>query len=115
MSVPKRRNESFYKRIRIFQKHLHEAPRAHQTPPLKAELQTSVPSIVKFSGLTNANQFIEDLEAKFILQPIYRSTNRQKVMIAVKNSEGSSPDGSNKAPKEWARLEIELSPELRDD
>ncbi|KAI0994307.1 hypothetical protein K3495_g13875 [Podosphaera aphanis] len=36
-------------------------------------------------------------------------------MIAVENLEGSSPDGSNEAPKEWARLEIELSPELRDD
>ncbi|KAI0991987.1 hypothetical protein K3495_g16199 [Podosphaera aphanis] len=36
-------------------------------------------------------------------------------MVAVECLEGSSPDGSNEAPKEWARLEIQLSPELKDD
>ncbi|KAI0993046.1 hypothetical protein K3495_g15138 [Podosphaera aphanis] len=71
--------------------------------------------MTKYTGLTNFNQFIEDLEAKFILQPIYHATDRQRVMIAVENLEGSSPDGDSEAPKDWARLEAQLSPDLKDD
>ncbi|KAI1005275.1 hypothetical protein K3495_g2941 [Podosphaera aphanis] len=36
-------------------------------------------------------------------------------MVAVENMEGSLPDGDNEAPKDWARLEIQLSPDLKDD
>lgn len=36
-------------------------------------------------------------------------------MVAVENLEGSSPKEENEAPKEWARLELHLHPELKDD
>lgn len=36
-------------------------------------------------------------------------------MVAIENMEGSSPNGENEAPKEWARLELHLCPELRDN
>ncbi|KAI1000332.1 hypothetical protein K3495_g7866 [Podosphaera aphanis] len=36
-------------------------------------------------------------------------------MVAIENLEGSSPNGDNEAPKEWARLELQLALQLRDD
>ncbi|KAI0995792.1 hypothetical protein K3495_g12389 [Podosphaera aphanis] len=36
-------------------------------------------------------------------------------MVVAENLEGASPEGDNEAPKEWARLELQLFPELWDD
>ncbi|KAI1008085.1 hypothetical protein K3495_g151 [Podosphaera aphanis] len=83
----------------------------HHTAP--TALQTPAPTITKYDGLTNLKQFIEDLEARFILQSLYHSKDRQKVMVVVECLEGTSPDRSSEAPKEWAKLEVLLSPELK--
>lgn len=76
---------------------------------------TPAPNICKYNGRTNVEQFIEDLQTRFILQPSVHSSDRIKVMIAVEHLEGASDDGTSDAPKDWARLELQIHPFLKDN
>ncbi|KAI0992341.1 hypothetical protein K3495_g15845, partial [Podosphaera aphanis] len=78
-------------------------------------MQTPITSIAKFSGKTNVLQFLQDLEARFLMQPQFFVTDRQKIIVAVDHLEGAVDDKTSDAPKEWARLELQMYPELRDD
>lgn len=65
--------------------------------------ETPCPEIKLFSGLTNVEHFIEDLESKFILQPLSHRTDKLKVMVAIAHLEGAIDNQTSNAPKEWAR------------
>ncbi|KAI0998192.1 hypothetical protein K3495_g10001 [Podosphaera aphanis] len=90
-----------------FSPHTQVAPQYNHLPPAT--------SIAKFSGKTNVLHFLQDLEARFLMQPQFYVTDRQKIIVAVDHLEGAMDDKTSDAPKEWARLELQMYPELRDD
>ncbi|KAI0993391.1 hypothetical protein K3495_g14792 [Podosphaera aphanis] len=59
-------------------------------------------------------QFLDDLEARYTLQPHAHPTDRHKVIVAVQHLDGASHSSTSTAPKEWARLELRNHPELLD-
>ncbi|POS83585.1 hypothetical protein EPUL_004553, partial [Erysiphe pulchra] len=73
--------------------------------------ETHTPQIAKYSGKTNVNQYIEDLEARFILPPYSHASDRIKVIFALENLCGAEDNVTSDAPKEWAGLEFIVSPE----
>ncbi|VDB90427.1 Bgt-20179 [Blumeria graminis f. sp. tritici] len=70
---------------------------------------------MKYSGKTNINQFFEDIEIKYRLQPQSHFTDRQKTIVAIDHLEGAVDNVTSDAPKEWARLELRMFPELKDN
>ncbi|KHJ34019.1 hypothetical protein EV44_g3237 [Erysiphe necator] len=83
--------------------------------PSRHQNETHASQITKFSGKTNVVQYIEDLEARFFLQPYSHDTDRKKVIVAIENLCGAEDDLTSNAPKEWARLEVRLNPHLKDN
>ncbi|KAI0992845.1 hypothetical protein K3495_g15339, partial [Podosphaera aphanis] len=77
--------------------------------------ETALPDIVKYDGKSDIVQFVEDLEAKFFLQPYTHPTDYHKVMVAIQYLEGAKNDQTSDAPKEWARLELRMNPDLKDN
>lgn len=78
-------------------------------------LETNSPEITKYAGKSNVAHFIEDLEARFTLQPYSHNTDRKKIIVAVEHLRSSENDETSDAPKEWARLELSLNPWLKDN
>ncbi|KAI0998142.1 hypothetical protein K3495_g10048 [Podosphaera aphanis] len=90
-----------------FSPYTEVAPQYNHLPPAT--------STAKFSGKINVLQFLQNLEARFLMQPQFYVTDRQKIIITVDHLEGAMDDKTSDASKEWARLELQMYPELRDD
>lgn len=99
--------------------HLKPQPNPTQyVPPTDHQFHlqdTNAPGITKYNGKTDILQFLEDLDARYILQPVSHPTDRHKVIVAVEHLEGAKDDQTSDAPKEWARSEIRQFPELKDN
>ncbi|KAI0998356.1 hypothetical protein K3495_g9838 [Podosphaera aphanis] len=76
-----------------FSPYTQVAPQYNHLPPAT--------SIAKLSGKRNVLQFLKDLETKKI--------------VAVDHLDGAMDDKTSDAPEEWARLELQIYPELRED
>lgn len=102
--------------------HAHHQPQYPQHPQFALETpgnyfqheNTPVPNIDKFNGKTDALEFIEDLDSRFILQPNRYPSKRLKVMATLEHMEGTR-ENVNDSPKQWARVELLFDTDLLDN